>query len=156
MIIHPSREGHPTFEDIIADLNQRPKPGDSGHTDDHGRIAKLLFDVPQDVELGTVVFDSGTWFIAPPGVDDPEALSPSNFAEVRSFIERPGVMAVSITGHEDADGVTDLTDEEAVKAIGPLSVLASGTVGLTYVAYDLVMLTIDLRNRIAALEAAQG
>lgn len=150
MIIHPSREGMPDFTEAVQGFNRAPKAGDEGHVDDHARLSQVLFDVPQHMEVGTVAMDQEQWFILPPRETDTEKARQVSFAEVREFTERAGVHVVPAMGeHEDADGVTDHTDEATVAAIQPLAVYAAGLIGLAQVVQDVI-------GEVAALKAAQA
>lgn len=139
MIIYP--EGHlsGTFADAVAGLNRAPKPGDEGHTDDHGRLSKILFDVPQEFAVGAVMKDGGQWQIMRALVD--EDFSPSTFAEVRDFLGRVGIAPMANAAHAAADGSTDWTEDgEALDGIS-VTAFASGVVGLTHLVNILMSRT---------------
>ena len=158
MIIYPSREGLPDFTEAIEGFNRSPKAGDTGHVNDHAILSEVVFDLPQHIEVGTILYWEGEWFILPPRETDPDKARQVSFAEVREFAERPGVHVIygSPSGHPDADGVTDHTDEATVAALENLAVYAAGLVGLSHVAVDLAGEVFDMKQRLVALESAQA
>lgn len=150
MIIRPAGEQMIRVEDVIAGLNRAPKPGDEGHTDDHGRLATAIFDVPQTaVGLGYAVKVPEQGWMWNRSIDPNGEPKPTTFAEVREFVERAGVVAVADDEHSAADGATDHTEDSEVLDGVSLFIFASGVVGLTYAVGDLI-------QQVAALKAAQG
>ena len=158
MKILPAGQQMLRVADVIAEFNRAPKAGDDGHVDDHARLSQVMFDIPQtETLIWTVGRHEEQWMILPPGGADPEGPPPfATWAEVREFVERPGMVAIAGDEHPEADGVTDHTDESTVAGMEPLAVYPAGVVGLSHAVAELAQQVSGLKSRIAALEAAQA
>lgn len=149
MIIYPEERLSLSFSEVVADLNVSPKVGDDGHVDDHGRIATILFDVPVlDASLASAINQGGQWMLKTATSSSPDP-SPVSWAEMREFVERPGVVAIAAMEHPLADGVTDHVTDSAEFDGLLVYMFASGIVGLTHAVADLA-------EQVNALKDAQA
>lgn len=133
-------------EDVVAGFNMAPKPGDQGHVDDHAKLSQVMFDIPQTTAgVGAAYRSEGQWHLAKSTNLESETQTVS-FAEVREYVERVGVVAVSGEPHLAADGETDWTvDDEALEGVS-LYILASGVIGLTHAVANLIQRVNALDN----------
>lgn len=153
MKIHPMDMAGVTLDDALAGFNTTPNTGDTGHVDDHGRLAKALFDVPQkQLMIGAAFHDPEGWTLIRGGntAAEPERVT---WQVIREMGEQVGVLVMGANttdmGHNPAaDGETDWADDAEFDDL-MVYMYANGIVGLSHA-------VTDLSQRLAALESAQS